>query len=145
MCAVFSVARLHSQVVSPSWYRHLCLCSLLHVNPVRSRFRHLHVFHGLSNLLSMLTVALCGISCSLMSHALHRFTLGGKSAGFTLCKKQFIKFSLLSASSDHIESEPHWFSVWSFPLKHIHLFGCWVAQLQPSSTGLLHWLASGIL
>ena len=43
MCAVFSVARPHLQVVSPSYYRHLCLCSLLHVNPVRSRFRHLHV------------------------------------------------------------------------------------------------------
>ena len=75
MCAVFSVARPHSQVVSPSSYRHLCLCSLLHVNPVRSRFRHLHVVHGLSNplgkLSSMLTVALCGIACSLLSHALH--------------------------------------------------------------------------
>ena len=37
--------------------------------------------HGLSNPLakrsSRLTVALCGISCSLLSHALHRITLGG--------------------------------------------------------------------
>ena len=82
-------------------YRHLCLCSLLHVNPVGSRFRHLHVVHGLSNplakLSSMLTVALCGIACSLISHALHRITLGGKSAGFTLRKKQILDFSLLSA------------------------------------------------
>ena len=48
------------------------------VHPVRSRFRHLHVVHGLSNpfakLSSMLTVALCGIACSLLSHALHRIT-----------------------------------------------------------------------
>ena len=40
---------------------------------------------------------LCGISCSLLSHALHRITLGGKSAGFSLSKKQFLDFSLLSA------------------------------------------------
>ena len=74
---------------------------MLHVNPVRSPFRHLHVVHDLSNpfakLSSMLTVALCGIACSLLSHALHRITLGGKSAGFTLRKKQFLDFSLLSA------------------------------------------------
>ena len=69
------------------YYRHLCLCSLVHVNPMISRFRYLHVVHGLSNplakLSSMLTMALCGIACSLLSHALHRITLGGKSAGFT--------------------------------------------------------------
>ena len=68
---------------------------------VRSRFRHLHVVHGLSNplakLLSMLTVALCGIACSLLSHALHRISLGGKSAEVTLRKKQFLYSSLLSA------------------------------------------------
>ena len=101
MCAVFSVARPHSQVVSPSKYRHIFLCSLLHVNPVRSRFRHLHIVHGLSNplakLSSMLTVAPYGIVCSLISHALHRITLGGESAGFTLRKKQFIDFSIVSA------------------------------------------------
>ena len=78
------------------------LCSLLHVNPVRSRFRHLHVVHGLSNplakLSSMLTVALCGIACSFLSHALHQITLGGKSAGFTLRQKQFFNFSLFSAT-----------------------------------------------
>ena len=71
------------------------------VNHVRSRFRHLHVVHGLSNplakLSSRLTVALCGIACSLLSHALHGITLGGKSTGFTLRKKQFLDFSLLSA------------------------------------------------
>ena len=79
----------------------ISVCSLLHVKPVRSRFRHLHVVHGLSNplakLSSMLTVALCDIACSLLSHALHRITLGGKSAGFTLRKKQFLDSSLLSA------------------------------------------------
>ena len=81
--------------------RSLCLCSLLHLNPVRSRFRHLHVIHGLSNplakLSSMLTVALCGIVCSLQSHALHRITLGEKSAGFTQRTKQFLDFRILSA------------------------------------------------
>ena len=79
----------------------ICLCSLLHVNPVRSRFRHIHVVHGLSNplakLSSMLTVALSGIACSLLSHALHRLTLGGKSAGFTLRKKQFLLCCCLPA------------------------------------------------
>ena len=44
---------------------------LLHVNHVRSRFRHVHVVHGLSHplakLSSRLVVALCGIACSLLS------------------------------------------------------------------------------
>ena len=115
------------------------------MNPVRSRFRHLHVVHGLSNpltkLSSMLTVALCGIACSLLRHALHRITVGGKSACFTLNKKQFLDFS----EGNGFGSEPHWFPVWSFPLEHIHLSGCRVAQFQPASTGLLHSLASGIL
>ena len=62
----------------------------------------------LLKLLFMLTVALCGIACSLLSHALHWITLGGKSADFTLRKKQFLDFSL--PGSDHIESEPHWVS-----------------------------------
>ena len=52
----------------------------LHVNPVRSRFRHLHVVHDLSNPLAKLSfrlaVALFGIACSLLSHVLHRITLG---------------------------------------------------------------------
>ena len=80
---------------------HLCLCSLLHVNPVRSRFKHLHVVHGLSYSLDRLslrlTVTLCGVVCNLLSHSLHRMILGENSAGFTLCKKQFLDFSLLSA------------------------------------------------
>ena len=79
----------------------ISVCSLIHVNHVRSRFRHLHVVHGLTNPLAKLssrwTVALCGIACSLLSHALHRITLGGKSAGLTLRKKQFLDPSLLSA------------------------------------------------
>ena len=77
------------------------LCSLLHVNHVRSRFMHLHVVHGLSNplvtLSSRLTVAQCDIACSLLRHALDRIILGWKSAGFTLCKKQFLDCSLLSS------------------------------------------------
>ena len=84
MCAVFSVARPHS-----------------HVNPVRSRFRHIHVVHGLSYPLDgrslRLTVTLCGVVCNLLSHSLHRMILGDNSAGFTLRKKQFRDFSLLSA------------------------------------------------
>ena len=96
LCCQTALTSRISFVVPPS-----CLCSLLHVNPVRSRFRHLHVVHGLSyplaKLSSMLTVALCSIACSLLSHALHRITLGGKSAGFTLRKKQFLDFSLFSA------------------------------------------------
>ena len=53
----------------------------------------LYVSNPLAKLSSMLAVALC----SLLSHALHRITLGGKSAGFTLCKKQFFDSSLPSA------------------------------------------------
>ena len=114
------------------------------MNPVRSRFRYLHVVHGLSDpladplakLSSMLTVALCGITCSLPSHALHQITLGGKSAGFTLRKTSSSTLAFSLPGSDHIESEPHWFPVWSFPFEHIHLSGWRVAQLQPASTGL---------
>ena len=92
MCVVFSVSRLHLHVASPSKYPHFCLCSLLHVNPVRSQFRHLHVL-----LPGFCLVTLCGVACSLLSHSLHRMTLGDNSAGFTLRKKQFMDFSLLSA------------------------------------------------
>ena len=101
MCAVFSVARPHSHVTSPSKYPHFRLCSLLHVNHVRSRFRHLHVGHGLSYPLARLslrlTVTLCGVVCNLLSHSLHCMILGENSADFTLRKKQFLDFSLLSA------------------------------------------------
>ena len=101
MCAVFSVARPHSHVASPSKYPRFCLCSLLHVNHVRSRFRHLHVVHGLSYLLASLslrlTVTLRGVVCNLLSHSLHRMVLGENSAGFTLRKKQLWDISLLSA------------------------------------------------
>ena len=68
-----------------------------------------------------------------------------------LIQSRIIPLSFLPTSglfckdATHIESEPHWFPVWSFPLEHIHLSGCRVAQLQPASTGHLHWLASGIL
>ena len=76
MCAVFSVARRNSHVVSPSKYSYFCLCSLLHVNCVRSRFRHLHVVHGLSYPLARLslrlTVTMCGVVCNILSHSLHR-------------------------------------------------------------------------
>ena len=81
--------------------RSLCLCFLLHVNPVRRRFRHLHVVHGLSYPLArpslMLIVTLCGVVCNLLSHSLHRIILGENSVGFTLRKKQLRDFSLFYA------------------------------------------------
>ena len=101
ICAVFSVTRPHSHVTSPSKYHHFCHCSLLHVNHVRSRFRHLHLVHGLSYPLARLslrlTVTVCGVVCNLLSHSLHRVILGENSAGFTQRKKQFLDFILLSA------------------------------------------------
>ena len=100
-CAVFSVSKPHSHVVSLSKYPYLCLGSLLHVNLICSRFRQLHVVHGLSYPLDRLsrrfTVTVCGVVCNLLTHSLHRLTLGWNSAGFTLCKKQVLDFSLLSA------------------------------------------------
>ena len=101
MCAVFSVARPHSHVVIPSKYPNFCFCSLLHVNPLRSRFRHLHVVHGLLYSLAShslrLTVTLWCVVCNLLSHSLHRMTLAENFAGFTLRTKQFLNFSLPSA------------------------------------------------
>ena len=100
MCTAFSDARPHSHVPSPSKYPHFCLCSLLHVNQVLSRFRHFHVAHGLLYHIAWislrLTVTLCGVVCNLLSHALHRMILGDNSAGFTLRKKQFLDLSLLT-------------------------------------------------
>ena len=88
-------------VVSPLKYPNFGLGSLLHVTPVRRRFRHLHGVHGLPYPLARLslglTVTLCGLVCNLLSHSLHRITLGENSAGFTQCKQQFLDFSLLSA------------------------------------------------
>ena len=114
MC-VFSVAILHSDVASPSKYPHFCLCSLLNVNPVCSRFRHLHVVHGLSYPLARLslwfTVTLCSV-CNLLIHSLHRMTVGENSSGFTLRKKQFLDFSLLPAWCCPYRD---WFNIWSFP------------------------------
>ena len=101
MCAVFSVAKPHSHVAFPSKYPNLCLCSLLHVYSVRSRFRHIHVVHGqsypLARLSLRLTVTLCGVMCNHLSHLLHRMIVGENSAGFTLRKKQFRDVNLLSA------------------------------------------------
>ena len=101
MCAVFSIARPHAHVTTPSKYPHFCLCYLLRVDHVSSRFRHLHVIDALSYPLARLslrlTVTLCGVVCNLLSHSLHRMILGENSGGFTLRKKQFLDFSLLSA------------------------------------------------
>ena len=70
MCAVFLLPdRTHTWRLLRST-PHFCLCSLLHVNPVCSRFRHLHVVHRLSyplaKLSRRLTVILCGVVCNLL-------------------------------------------------------------------------------
>ena len=61
----------------------------------------LHGVHGLSypltRLLLRLTVTFRSDVCNLLSHSLHCMILGENSAGFTLRKKQFRDFSLLSA------------------------------------------------
>ena len=101
MLAVYFITRPHSQVLSPSKYPHFCLSSLLHVNPVRRRFRHLHVVHGLpyplARLSLRLTITVCGVVCNLFSHLLNNMTLGDNSVGFTLRQKQLLDFSLFSA------------------------------------------------
>ena len=43
------------------------------------------------------SVSLCGVVCNLLSHSLHCMILGENSVSFTLRKKQFLDFSLLSA------------------------------------------------
>ena len=117
MSAVCSVARPHSHVLSPSKYRHFCLCSLLHVNHVRVRFRPLHVVHGLpypfARLSLRLTVTLCGVVCNLLSHSLHHMTIEENSAGFTQSSSWISPLSLQGVA--HIESGPHRFPVWYFP------------------------------
>ena len=50
-----------------------------------------------ARILLRLTVTLCGVVCNLLSHALHRMTLGENSSGLPLRKKQFLDFILLSA------------------------------------------------
>ena len=98
VCGIFCCQTALTRGVS---FEVLHFCSLLHVNPVRSWFRHLHVVHGLSyplaRLSHRLTVTLCGVVCNLLSHSLHRMNLGDNSAGFTLRMKQLWDFSLLSA------------------------------------------------
>ena len=135
MCAVVYVAILHSHVASPSKYPNFCLCSLLHVNHVRSRFRHIHVVHGLSYPLARLslrlTVTLCGVVCNLLRHSLHRMILGDTSAGFTLRKKQSLDFSLLSAGCCPYRE-------WS------SLVSCLIFSIL-AHIDLLHWFVSGIL
>ena len=45
----------------------------------------------------MLTEVRWGVLSVLLSHSLHIMTLGGKFAGFTECRKQFLDFMRLSA------------------------------------------------
>ena len=102
---------------------------------------YLHVINGLSiplaKLSSRLAVALCGIACSLMNTIESPYE-GSHQASH--CANSFSTLAFSLPGSDHIESEPHWFPVWSFPVS-----GCRVAKFQPARTVLLHWLASGIL
>ena len=100
MCGIFCCQTALTRGVSFEIPTFLSLFSAA-VNPVRNQFRHLNVVHGLSYPLARfslrLTVTVCGAVCNLLSHSLHRMILGDNSAGFTLRKKQFRDFSLLSA------------------------------------------------
>ena len=124
MCTVFSVARPHSHVASSSKYHHFCIYSLLHVNPVRIRFRHLHVVHGLSYPLTILslrlTVTLCGVVCNLLSHSLHRIDLRREFSRFQTTQEAIPGFQPSLCRVLSIESEPHWFLVFSI-LAHTSL------------------------
>ena len=51
----------------------------------------------LARLSSRLTEVRWGVLFVLLSHSLHLMTLGGKFAGFTECRKQFLDFKRLSA------------------------------------------------
>ena len=51
----------------------------------------------LARLSSMLTEVRWGVLFVLLSNSLHLMTLGGKFAGFTECRKQFLDFKRLSA------------------------------------------------
>ena len=63
-------------LLSPSKHHHFYICSFLHVNTVRRRFRLIHVVHALSYPLARIslsfTVTLCGVVCNILSHPLHR-------------------------------------------------------------------------
>ena len=106
MCGILCCQTALTRGVS-SKYPHFCLCSLLPVNPERSRFRHLYVVHGLSYHLARLslrlTLNLCGVVCNLLRHSLHRMILGGNSAGSTLRKKHpWISAFSLHQTTNHI-------------------------------------------
>ena len=135
MCAAFSVARPHSHVTYPSKYPHFCLCSMLHVNPVRGRFRHLHVAHGLScplaRLAHMLTVTLCGV---VLSHSLHRMILGDNSAGFTLRRKQLRDFSLLSTGCCPYREWASYALCIHYNTKHITIANIYIPPRDSTST-----------
>ena len=119
MCAEFSVTRPRSHMAFPSKYPHFGLCSLLHVNPVHSRFRHIHVIHRLSYPLARLslrfTVTLCGVVGNFLSHSIHYMTLGDNSSGLHYARGSFWTSVFPLQGVDHIESVAHWFPVWSFP------------------------------
>ena len=145
MCAVLSVSRpylLRSTAISVSVP---CYMWILYVVDSGISTSSMACQNPLAKLLSRLTVALCGIACSLLSHALHRITLGGKSAGFTLRQKLFLDFSLLSAGFWPYREWASLVPCLVFSTQAHTSLRMSVAQFQPVSTGILHWLASGIL
>ena len=75
-----------------------CMCNL-YVDSCT--LRHGHDVHGLSCYLARLSWRLTyvrwGVLFVFLSHSLHRMTLGGKFAGFTECRKQFLDIKRLSA------------------------------------------------
>ena len=94
MCSTF--ARRASFVVAPCFR-----CYLLHVYPVRSRLKHLHVVQldlcPVARFSSMSTGLYCGWSFNLCCHSLHPTTLAGNSAGCTELGKQFLDCKRFSA------------------------------------------------
>ena len=99
LCCQIALTSRISFVVPPFLSLFLATCESLYVVDSGISASSYGLSHPLAKLSFRLIVALCGIACSLQSHddALHRITLGEKSAGFTLRKKQFRDFSLLSA------------------------------------------------
>ena len=144
LCCQTALTSRISFVVPPSLSLFLATCESCTYSIQASPRRPWSV-NLLAKLSSRLTVALCGIACNLLSHALHRITLKGSQQTSHCAKNSSSTLAFSLPGSNYIESRPHWFPVWSFPLEHIHLSGCRVAQFQPTSTCLLHWLTSGIV
>ena len=77
---------------------------------------HTYVVPGLSCPIARLSLRLkevrWGVSFVLLSHSLHPMTLGGKFAGYTECRKQFLDFKRLSAGICPCKEWASLFLVW---------------------------------